>query len=419
MSAHLRVADVFRSCWEEFGAAHPVAAHPGRVVRRLLDCRTAALGGHLYRCETCGGEVPMYNSCQDRHCPTCQTLRKQEWLEARRAEILPAWPAVASERRRLPYFHTVFTLPHTINPLIGANRELLLDELFGAVNWVLQHFAADPQWKLEGQLGFVAVLHTWTQKLLLHYHLHCLVPGGAWRAAAKPPGEAGNAPQNRWRSAHRRFLFGKDALAKAFQARFIRRLQTLRRRGKLAFTGDAATLESSAAWDAFIQGLWKTKWIVYPKATGKNPEQALDYLARYTHKVAISDHRILSLADGHVTFSWRDRADSNRLKTCTLPVERFVARFLLHILPEGFAKVRHFGWLASRQKKNALSAIRAALGAVAPPPPLEETTVERILRLTGVDVRRCPHCGKPALSYVGRLNPDPAGLSPHTARAPP
>jgi hypothetical protein len=397
MSAALRVADVFRSCWEKFGAAHPVAAHPGRVVRHLLDCRTAALGGHLYRCETCGGEVPMYNSCQDRHCPTCQTLRKQEWLEARRAEILP-----------VPYFHTVFTLPHTINPLIGANRELLLDELFGAVNWVLQRFAADPQWKLEGQLGYVAVLHTWTQKLLLHYHLHCLVPGGAW-----------NAPLNRWRSAHRRFLFGKDALAKAFQARFIRRLQTLRRRRKLAFTGDAATLASPAAWDAFIQGLWKTTWIVYPKATGKNPEQALDYLARYTHKVAIGDWRIQALAHGEVTFSWRDRADANRLKPCTLPVERFVARFLLHILPEGFAKVRHFGWLASRRKKHALPAIRAALGAAAPPPPPAETTAERILRLTGVDVRRCPHCGKAALAYVGRLNPDPAGLSPNPARAPP
>jgi hypothetical protein len=219
------------------------------------------------------------------------------------------------------------------------------------------------------------------------------VPGGAWRAAAQPPGVSGNAAHGRWRSAHRRFLFGKDALAKAFQARFIRRLQTLRRRRKLAFTGDAATLASPAAWDAFIQGLWKTTWIVYPKATGKNPEQALDYLARYTHKVAIGDWRIQALAHGEVTFSWRDRADANRLKPCTLPVERFVARFLLHILPEGFAKVRHFGWLASRRKKNALPANRAALGAAAPSPAPAETAAERIFRLTGVVVMRCPHCG--------------------------
>ncbi|MFO7642486.1 MAG: transposase [Candidatus Competibacteraceae bacterium] len=278
----LRVADVFRAHWQEYRAVHPVAAHPARVVRHLLECRTAVLGGHLYRCDDCGREVPLYNSCRDRHCPTCQTLRKQQWLETRRAEILP-----------VPYFHAVFTLPHMLNPLIDTNRARLLGELFAVVNWVLQHFAADPQWKLQGQLGFIAVLHTWTQKLLLHYHLHCLVPGGAWNGAA-----------GRWTSAHGTFLFGKDALAKAFKARFIRRLQSLRRRGKLHGVGAATTLAAPAAWNAFIHELWAAKWVVYPKATGKRPEQALDYLARYTHKVALGDHRILKLHEGQVTFSW-------------------------------------------------------------------------------------------------------------------
>lgn len=384
----LRVAEVFRSHWREYRAGHSVAAHPGRVVRHLLDCRTAALGGHLYRCEDCGGEVPLYNSCQDRHCPTCQTLRKQQWLEARRAEILP-----------VPYFHIVFTLPHAIHPLIGDNRVLLLDELFATVNWVLQRFAADPQWKLEGQLGFIAVLHTWTQKLLLHYHLHCLVPGGAWNGAS-----------GIWRSANSTFLFGKEALAKAFQARFIRRLQALRRTGQLAYTGEAAELADPAAWNGFIHRLWTTAWIVYPKATGKNPEQALDYLARYTHKVAIGNHRILNLQDGQVTFSWRDRADGNSLKTCTLSAGEFIGRFLLHIIPRGFAKVRHFGWLASRNKKATLAAIRATLGVEPPSPRTPESTAERIMRLTGMDVRRCPCCGKSLLLYVGRIPP---------ARAPP
>lgn len=397
----LRVAEVFRDHWGEFRATHRVAAHPGRVVRHLMDCRTAALGGHLYRCEDCGGDVPLYNSCQDRHCPTCQTLRKQEWLEDRRAEILP-----------VPYFHTVFTLPHALNPLIGANRKLLLAEFFGVVNWVLQHFAADPQWKLEGQLGFVAVLHTWTQKLLLHYHLHCLVPGGAWRASAKPPGEDGDPATARWTSANRHFLFGQDALAKAFQARFLRRLEALRERGSLAYAGQAAAWAEPVAWDRLIQRLWAVKWVVYPKATGRNPDQALDYLARYTHKVAIGDHRLLSLAGGPVTFSWRDRADHNRRKTCTLPAGEFIARFLLHILPHGFAKVRHFGWLASRNKKEALRAIRAALGAEPPPDPPEETAAERILRLTGLDVRRCPFCGRSTLLYLGRLTPAPARAPP-------
>jgi hypothetical protein len=381
---HLRVADVFRSHWQEYRRDHPVAAHPARVVRHLLECRTAALGGHMYRCEDCGQEVPLYNSCRDRHCPTCQTLRKQEWLEARRAEVLP-----------VPYFHVVFTVPHAINPLIGANRRRLLAELFAAVNWVLQHFAHDPQWKLQGQLGFVAVLHTWTQKLLQHYHLHCLVPGGAWNAAA-----------GTWRSAHRNYLFGKEALGKAFQARFVRRLQALRRTGKLDYAGEAADLASPAAWNTFIHQLWSTKWVVYPKATGRTPEQALDYLARYTHKVAIGDHRILALQEGRVTFSWRDRSDNNCLKTLTLPAQQFVGRFLLHILPPGFVKIRFYGWLAARHKATALPAIRAALGAPAPvAPPKKEAPAERILRLTGVDVRRCPCCGKSSLVYLGRLPP--------------
>jgi hypothetical protein len=227
------------------------------------------------------------------------------------------------------------------------------------------------------------------------------VPGGAW-----------NDEEGLWRSAHRRFLFGKDALAKAFQARFIRRLEALRRRSQLVYAGEAAAWAESPAWSAFIQRLWAVKWVVYPKATGKNPEQALDYLARYTHKVAISDHRILALDNRHVTFSWRDREDGNRLKTCPLPAEDFIARFLLHILPPGFRKIRFYGWLSPSKKQTVLSAIRAALGAPSPEPPPEESTAERILRLTGVEVRRCPGCGKSSLIYVGCIGPV-------AARAPP
>jgi hypothetical protein len=361
-----------------------VAPHPARVVRHMLDCRTAALGGHLYRCESCGTDVPLYNSCRDRHCPTCQSLRKAQWLEARQAEILP-----------VPYFHVVFTLPHAINPLIRANTPLLLGEFFGVVNWVLQHFAADPQWKLRGVLGFVAVLHTWTQKMLAHYHLHGLVPGGAW-----------DPTLGVWRSAHRDYLFGRTALSKAFQARFIRRLQALRRRGQLAYTGEAADFASAVAWNSFIHRLWKRPWIVYPKATARTAREALDYLARYIHKVAIDNRRILAIEGGAVNFSWRDRSDGNRRKTLAVAAVEFIRRFLLHILPPGFVKVRYYGWMAPHAKPTVLPAIRAALGAPAPAkPPEEETASERILRLTGVDVHRCPHCGKPALVRLGRLPP--------------
>jgi hypothetical protein len=380
------VAEVFRAGWKEYSGTHRVAHRLAQVARHVMDCRTAALGGHLHRCDTCGAKVPVYNSCRDRHCPTCQTLRKQRWLEQRRAEVLP-----------VPYFHVVFTLPHALNPLIAANRTLLLGELFGTVNWVLQHFAADPQWKLCGQLGFIAVLHTWTQRLTAHYHLHCLVAGGAWRAAAKPPGKDGNAAEGVWRSAHSRYLFGKDAMAKSFQARFIRRLESLHRRGKLHVDADPA------AWDALIRRLWDTLWIVYPKATAKNPEQALDYLGRYTHRVAISDHRIRAVEDGEVTFTWRDRADGNTKKTLTIPCVDFIGRFLLHVLPRGFQKVRAYGWLAQRHKTATLAAIRAHLGVQAPSPPEDETAPERILRLTGVDVTRCPICQTGHLRYVGEL----------------
>jgi len=293
----------------------------------------------------------------------------------------------------VPYFHVVFTLPHALNALVAANRVALLNELFAAVNWVLQRFAADPQWKLRGQLGFIAVLHTWTQRLTSHHHLHCLVAGGAW-----------DADENVWRGAHSRFLFGKDALAACFKARFIRRIESLRARGKLRFGGGASALAEPAAWDALVRRLWETKWIVYPKATSGSPEQTLDYLGRYTHRVAISDHRILAVKDGHVTFAWRDRADGNSEKTMTIPCADFIGRFLLHVLPKGFQKVRAYGWLAPRAKKAALAAIRAALGAAAPAPhPEGETAPERILRLTGVDVALCPVCKAGRLSCVGQL----------------
>jgi hypothetical protein len=376
------VADVFRSGWEEYKGSHHPVARLKQAARHVMSCRTSALGGHLHRCGGCGAEVPVYNSCRDRHCPTCQTLRKQRWLEQRRMEVLP-----------VPYFHAVFTLPHALNALVAANRALLLGELFGTVNWVLQRFASDPQWKLRGQLGFIAVLHTWTQRLTLHYHLHCLVAGGAW--------DAGGGV---WRGSHGRYLFGKDALAACFKARFIRRTESLRRRGKLRFEGEASPLAEPAAWDSLVRGLWQRRWIVYPKATAGSPEQTLDYLGRYTHRVAVSDHRILDVGGGNVTFAWRDRADGNALKKMTLTCAEFVGRFLLHVLPKGFQKVRAYGWLAPRAKAAALPAIRGSLGAEPPePPPEGETAPERVLRLTGVDVTLCPVCKAGRLSCVGQL----------------
>jgi hypothetical protein len=332
----------------------------------------------------------MYNSCQTRHCPTCQTGAKEKWLAQRREELLP-----------VQYFHVVFTLPHALNTLIDANRTLLLGELFSVVNWVLQAFAQDPRWRLEGEMGFLAILHTWNQRLHRHFHLHCIVPGGVWREAT---GE--------WVHCRSRWLFRKDSLADAFRARYIKRLEALRRRGKLRFSGPAAALANPDAWGVLMDKLWRQRWVVYPKPTPAGAEKALDYLARYTHKVAISDYRILSMNDGVVTYTWRDRANGNTVKSDALPVEEFTRRFCTHILPPGFVKIRYYGWLSNAKRKSVLPAIRAALHVAAPEPEPEKPLVEVIFERTGIDIARCPCCGKGRLRDTGRVLPRQRGPPP-------
>jgi len=390
MSAALRVADVLRSGWDSYNRAYALPPHVGRAVRHILRCRTAALGGHIHQCDQCGSEVPVYNSCQTRHCPTCQTSAKEKWLDARLAEVLP-----------VQYFHVVFTLPHSINALIDANRALLLGELFGTVNWVLQHFAHDPQWRLEGQLGFLAILHTWTQRLKLHFHLHCIVPGGVWREAAQA-----------WVPCRGKWLFREESLADAFRNRFLQRLCALRKQGQLVYGGRAASLAADSAWEPWLATLAGQSWIVFPKPTPADPTQALDYVARYTHKVAIGDSRIKGRQDGRVTYTWRDRSADNVEKTETIPVAVFTRRFLAHILPDGFHKIRYFGWMAAVHRKAILAAIRKALPAEAPPQPAKESLAKRVLRRTGVDITLCPHCGKGHLQRTDRL------IMPHRGQSP-
>jgi hypothetical protein len=387
---HLRVADVIRSCWESYNRAHALPPFVVKAVGHILRCRTAALGGHLHRCDRCGSEVPLYNSCQTRHCPSCQTSAKEKWLDARLAEVLP-----------VQYFHVVFTLPHRLNALVDANRALLLGELFGTVNWVLQHFAKDPQWRLEGLLGFLAILHTWTQRLRRHVHVHCIVPGGVWREASQ-----------QWVPCRGTWLFGKDPLAEAFRNRYLRRLCALRQRGKLAFGGRAAPLANEATWERLIAALAAERWIVYPKPAPADPSVALDYVARYTHKVAIGDHRIKAIADGLVTYAWRDRADDNVEKLETIPVALFTRRFLAHILPDGFHKIRYFGWMAAANRKTILAAIRQALHVEPPPAPAKESLAACLLRKTGVDITLCPHCGQ------GHLRRTDRRLLPYRGQAP-
>ena len=377
------VADVFRLYGERYRAEHPLSRDRLKVMSLIERCRTPALGGHLDRCDACGYELPSYNSCRNRHCPKCQTLAKERWLQERQEELLP-----------VGYFHLVFTLPHQLNPLLLGNRRALLALLFAAVADTLQAFAHDPQWRLEGQLGFLAVLHTWSQTLIDHFHLHCLIPAGVLR-------EDGS-----WQSARESFLFRTQSLAKAFRSRYLDLLERCYRQNKLLLAGSTSPLGAPEQFARFVDALRHKPWIVYAKRPFAGPQQVLDYLGRYTHRVAISNHRILSVGDGHVIFSYRDRRDHNRSKQMSLDGQEFIRRFLLHVLPPGFMKIRHFGFLANTCKTANLQRIRAQLGQSPlpqAPQPSPETVAEMMLRITGEDISRCPRCRQGRLVRAAEL----------------
>ncbi len=307
---NVEVGDILRLFGENYLRGNGVSREQGKVASRLSACRTHVLGGHVEQCDSCGYLRNAYNSCRNRHCPKCQGMAKEKWVEARKAELLPCG-----------YFHEVFTLPHLLNPLILCNRKLLLDLLFETVSAVLSEFAADPRWRLNGSIGFVAVLHTWSQTLLDHFHLHCVVPGGALSFDGE-----------RWTPANEKYLFSSKALAKRFKKRFIDALVAMYENGELEFFGKAESTGSKKGFRALVRKLWQKEWVVYSKAPFGGPEAVLEYIGRYTHRVAISNNRIVSLKDGKVTFTYRDRQDNNELKEMTLDVDEFIRRFLLHVL---------------------------------------------------------------------------------------
>ncbi|MCG8377216.1 MAG: transposase, partial [Chlorobiales bacterium] len=298
---------------------------------------------------------------------------KEKWLNDRRAELLPCG-----------YYHLVFTLPHESNALVMGNPKLLLGRLFYTVAQVLQCFAKDPNWRLGGRLGFIAVLHTWSQTLMDHFHLHCLVPAGAL-----------SMNQCRWITARGRYLFKNRSLAKAFKHRYIHQLIGLYQTGELQFAGKTAPLAQADNFGKLIRALRKKDWIVYTKRPFAGPLQVLEYLGRYTHRVAIATHRILSVQDNTVTFAYRDRADGNKAKTMTLAATEFIRRFLLHVLPDGFVKIRYFGFLAHRNKTRCVDLIRKLIDPGAKPvQKRKETLAQIMLRTTGIDITRCPKCGR-------------------------
>lgn len=381
-NSKLEVADVFHRYGETFRLNNKLSNSQLKVMRHIEACRTAELGGHVEQCSDCGFERISYNSCRDRHCPKCQTLVKEKWLNDRKAELLPCG-----------YFHMVFTLPHDLNPIILCNKKVALGILFAAVNQTLQAFAKDPQWKLEGQLGFILVLHTWSQTLMDHFHLHCLIPGGAL-----------SFTKDRWIPANESFLFRAKSLAKEFKNRYLSLLKTAYHKNELIFPGNTARYESREAFDLLIQSVFKAKWITYAKRPFAGPEQVLEYLGRYTHRIAISNNRIQSIDNGKVVFTYRDRADNNELKTMTVTAEEFIRRFLLHVLPERFMKIRYFGFLSNKNKRQAIELIRRlVVSEVIWPEKKDETIIEMLFRLTGEDITLCPECKKGKMGVIKRL----------------
>jgi hypothetical protein len=345
-----------------------------KALRAIAVCRTAALGGHVDQCDQCGYRKISYCSCRNRHCPKCHGQARARWLEQRAAELLP-----------VEYFHVVFTLPQLIAPLALQNQRLVYGLLFHAAAETLLQIAADPR-HLGARIGFLAVLHTWGQNLHHHPHLHCVVPGGGIARG-----------QRRWISCRRQFLFPVKVLSRLFRGKFIAYLKTAFRHGELGFHGELKCLEGKRKFIEWLNRAAGTEWVVYAKPPFGEPRQVLKYLARYTHRVAISNQRLVALEDGRVTFRWKNYARAGEPATMTLKAEEFIRRFLMHVLPKGFVKVRHFGFLANRCRRENVALCRKLLAAsstVLPdltPPPRHSDEPE-----TDV-VDRCPRC------KVGRM----------------
>ncbi len=346
-----------------------------RILRALLACRTPALGGHRYRCEDCDQTHFAPHSCRNRHCPLCQGQASREWLEQQRQALLP-----------VPYFHLVFTLPHVLNPLIRQNQRTLYTLLFQVVSQTLLQFGQN---RLGVQVGVTAVLHTWSQTLMDHYHLHCIVTGGGL-----------SSDNSRWVSAPDYYLFPVPALSLVFRGKFLSGLEKLYAGGKLQFHGQLAGLAELHRFADLLRQAARPKWVVYAKQPFAGPLQVLTYLSRYTHRVAISPRRLLALDDQHptVTFAWRDYADHSKRKTMTLQAGEFLRRFCLHLLPERFVKIRHYGFLGNRQRHKRVPLARELLvksGVPSPslPPP------------TPPPGPVCPFCGSQKLLLIQIVEP--------------
>jgi hypothetical protein len=364
----LEVADIVRQHVHEYRQAYPLLQEHKKIVSSVLNCRTAYLGGHVQRCDSCGTKRVTYHSCRNRHCPKCQQIPRERWTEARKQELLPT-----------SYFHVIFTLPHELNTIVLNNKSIMFSLLFKAVSQTLLAFGKN---ELGGKLGFISVLHTWDQKLNAHFHLHCLIAGGAISENGK-----------NWLPCKKNYLFNQQALSLVFRGKFIDHLTRAVKRRKLSFGN---------GYESFKNTLYTHKWVVSVREPIMKPYYVLEYIARYTHRVAIANSRIKSLDEGKVIFNTADRK-KNKIVPVTVSAVEFIRRFLLHSLPRGFVRIRHYGFLANRNRSANLEQIRRLLKM----PPLPAKTVSSIedmmLKLTRIDITKCPCCKTGTMQFVADL----------------
>lgn len=378
VKSSVELADIFRLHGEAYCKANRLTPEQYKVFYAIQNCRTSALGGHVVKCDHCGFLQNSYNSCRNRHCPKCESFKAAKWLDSKKAELLP-----------VRYFHVVFTLPHELNNLVLYNKSILYHLLFSSAWETLKKLGKDPK-RLNGEMGMLAILHTWGQTLTQHNHLHCIVPGGALQLNGK------------WRFATN-YLFPVKVLSKLFRGIFVSKLREYYEKAQLTLPDQLTEKLLSHHFQPLLDVIMKKDWVVYAKPPFASPEKLMDYLGRYTHKIAISNYRILACDEEWVTFKWRDYSDDNKEKIMRLKPQEFIRRFLSHVVPDGFMRIRCFGFLANAVKAKKIQIIQKQLKYQPKKSVEKKDSATLMLELTGKDILLCPICKQGRLKRMGKI----------------
>lgn len=378
----IELQHIFQQYGSDYRKKFKLPLNQLKAMSSIEACRTSYLGGHIYECDTCGEIKISYNSCRNRHCPKCQGLTKEIWLEDRKQDLMP-----------IRYFHVVFTIPEELNEITLRNNKVVYSILFRAASETLLELSRDPK-RLGAQIGLITILHTWGQNLMYHPHLHCIVTGGGL-----------SLDGTKWIHSKKKFLIHVKVLSKKFRGKFLDYLKDAYYSDQLKLVGHIDYLTEKYVFQSLIDSLYEKAWVVYCKRPFKSAVNVLEYLGRYTHRVAISNNRIESFDNGCVVFKWKDYKDKNKIKHMSLEANEFIRRFLLHILPERFVKIRYYGILSTRNRSTKLSKCKKLTGAADLKSKIKLSKEELILKLTGKNIFLCPCCNKGTMVLIGKLNP--------------